>query len=276
MVVHQLHNSIGADVYNAFLYYGIEYPFHFHKGMEFVYVVCGQLNSTINGVEYTVNAGESLLIFPFSAHSYKASKNTEFIIVVFSESYVEEFIKQKNNLKPISNLFKLSKITSLYILNALGYYSKNDLLAYNGYPYAEKIIPLSLINSITAKSYLYAICSEFDKTATYVKSINNKNSLLLNSLIYIETNFKKDITLKTLANYLGYDYEYTSREFNREMKLNFKTLVNQYRCDYATTLLSKQNKTVTEVAFESGFQSVRSFNRVFKTITGKTPKEYTL
>lgn len=58
------------------------------------------------------------------------------------------------------------------------------------------------------------------------------------------------------------------------MGTSFVTYVNMIRIEHAITLLYKSSK-ILDVAFESGFDNIRTFNRVFKQITGYTPGEFT-
>ena len=91
---------------------------------------------------------------------------------------------------------------------------------------------------------------------------------------YIEENYKKPITLGELSAHLGYDYCYLSKAFKRLFSMPFNDYVNTFRTDCALDLLTKTNMTVTEIAFESGFQSIRSFNYVFKNQTGRSPADF--
>jgi transcriptional regulator GlxA family with amidase domain len=53
--------------------------------------------------------------------------------------------------------------------------------------------------------------------------------------------------------------------------MHFSRYVNLFRVDAATELLQHTDLPITEIALQSGFQSIRNFNRVFLEITGKTP-----
>ena len=75
-----------------------------------------------------------------------------------------------------------------------------------------------------------------------------------------------------MADELGYNYQHLSRVFRKTMKMNFRDLINQYRFDRACTMLHDEKITVTQAALDSGFQSVRNFNRIYKEKTGLSPK----
>ena len=55
--------------------------------------------------------------------------------------------------------------------------------------------------------------------------------------------------------------------------MHFSRFVGWYRVDRARTLLQSTDLPITEVALRSGFQSTRSFNRVYRELTGLTPTQ---
>jgi YesN/AraC family two-component response regulator len=91
---------------------------------------------------------------------------------------------------------------------------------------------------------------------------------------YIEENFKKPLTLRDISVHLGYDYCYLSKSFNCLFSMPFNDYINTIRIDCATELLSSTAMSITEIAMESGFQSIRSFNNVFQKKIGMTPAEF--
>ena len=94
-------------------------------------------------------------------------------------------------------------------------------------------------------------------------------------LLYISEHYRENITLESMARELGYESHYISRCFHTHLSKNFKEFVNEYRIHYAKHLISSPERmTMTEIAFLSGFQSVRNFNRVYKSIEGTEPRRH--
>ena len=91
---------------------------------------------------------------------------------------------------------------------------------------------------------------------------------------YIEDHFTEDITLSGMSKDLGYHYRYLSAVVNRCFGAGFNEVVNRYRVDLACRLLTETDDSVTEIASRVGYDSQRSFNRCFKAVTGKTPRDY--
>ena len=86
-----------------------------------------------------------------------------------------------------------------------------------------------------------------------------------------------EITLTTLATELEVSSEYLSKIINGRLGKNFYDFINHYRIEeFKTrcTLPENKNFTLIAIAFDCGFNSKATFNRVFKNATGETPGDY--
>ena len=101
-----------------------------------------------------------------------------------------------------------------------------------------------------------------------------ENSFIYDVISYMEQNFQKEISLATIAESLGYEYHYLSRQFHNHFHMNFKQFLNIYRIDFAMDQLLHTDSSITDIAHASGFQTVRTFNRAFLEQTGMTPSEF--
>ena len=90
----------------------------------------------------------------------------------------------------------------------------------------------------------------------------------------IEHNYQNGITLAVAAKELGYSYQYLSRYVNRQFGLSFCEMVAQYRVERAMYLLKNTCDSITSIASECGYDSLRTFNRNFQSITRTTPRAY--
>ena len=93
-------------------------------------------------------------------------------------------------------------------------------------------------------------------------------------LSYIQDNLSSEITLQDVADHLGYSYFYISKRIAQGMNVPFTTLLSQYRVAKAKLLLDSGKYTISQAALASGFGSIRTFNRIFHTMTGMTPSQY--
>ncbi len=86
-----------------------------------------------------------------------------------------------------------------------------------------------------------------------------------------------DLTLKPLAARLNVHYNYLSQIINEQMKQSFNDFINNYRIEEARKKLvdpAEKDKTVLDIAYETGFYSKSVFNTAFKKFTGMTPSEF--
>lgn len=86
-----------------------------------------------------------------------------------------------------------------------------------------------------------------------------------------------DLTLAGLSQLLGVQPEYLSRILNRKIGMHFFDFVNHYRIEDFKALCREKRfskYTLLGMAYDCGFNSKATFNRVFKNATGLTPGDY--
>jgi len=88
---------------------------------------------------------------------------------------------------------------------------------------------------------------------------------------YVCNNVGEQLNLTSTAKALSLSKNALEKIFVEYTGTTFAKFLNNMRIEKAMTLLSASDKTVTEIAYECGFGSLRSFNRVFVSFVGKTP-----
>ena len=112
--------------------------------------------------------------------------------------------------------------------------------------------------------------------------IENKETRLLKQEIELifekkEVFLDENLSLNKLAKMLGITDKKLSSVLNKSMNISFYDYVNEYRVEAIKAKLESEdyNKyTLLGLAYECGFNSKASFNRIFKKKTGKTPSQY--
>ncbi|EDP60616.1 AraC family transcriptional regulator [Vibrio sp. AND4] len=90
---------------------------------------------------------------------------------------------------------------------------------------------------------------------------------------YIEKNIEKDITLEVLATHMSMSIATLKRRLAAE-NLSFSQILKVKRINHAATQLRLSRKSITQIAFESGFKSAAHFSTAFKSIYNVTPKAF--
>ena len=91
---------------------------------------------------------------------------------------------------------------------------------------------------------------------------------------YINSHFREELSLDDVAEFAGFSRYYFSRSFKKQTGYSFKDYLCQKRLQVAMDLLIRSNCSMRDVAIESGFGSVATFNRVFREKKGCTPTQY--
>ena len=91
---------------------------------------------------------------------------------------------------------------------------------------------------------------------------------------YIKQNFQKPLTINLLSKEFGYNPSYITHIFCDQLKIPFRTYLGAVRSEYAATLILSTDKSMTQIAFECGYENLNTFSRCFKKHFSQTPTEY--
>lgn len=98
--------------------------------------------------------------------------------------------------------------------------------------------------------------------------------VITKALEYISDHFTENLTLQSVADTVHLSKNYFSLLFKKQTGLNFIDYLIELRIREAKRLLAQNNDRISDVVGPSGFNDVKYFNRIFKKVTGMTPKEY--
>lgn len=148
---------------------------------------------------------------------------------------------------------------------------------------------IALVNTVTlgvffASQYdpgYYAIFKHLRQKKKYAASkvrgldvdsvIESLNRMMIDNHLYME----EDLSIKTVAGMLEVNHQQLSEIINKKLNKSFSCYVNDFKITEAKKiLLNEPDLTVTRIALMTGFNSVRTFNRVFAKSTGLNPVEY--
>lgn len=237
---------------------------HFHKNFETIIVKKGRCRCIVAGQEYIIRAGEAIMITPYQIHGFFTDEASEVRRVTFHEHLILSLAQFVDGRKPENPVFKPSPFVCDFFMSLMETSFGDDSGFY------RRISPVHL--RMQVKGGLYMLGGEFINQVSLIPT-QNADALTMAVAQYISENFKKNISLGDVAREKGYNYQYLSRTFNKVIGMNFKKMLNQYRMECAYALLQDTDIPISQICFESGFQSIRSFNQVCLDTFGKSPKE---
>ncbi|MBR2474590.1 MAG: AraC family transcriptional regulator [Clostridia bacterium] len=248
---YESNNSLHSDLFKIEWGCDFSFPMHLHTSFELITVNDGEMKVKVEKNEYLLKKGMAVLVFPNQLHSLQTDTHGEHFLCIFSPQLVKAYKNTYLNNVPKNNMFSPNP----FHLDML--FSPNGD---NGH--------------LRIKGLLYSICAEFDSTAEYKERNSGEESLLMKMFKFVETDYSRECNLQMLAEQISYHKVYLSRYFKKCTGITFSDYVNRYRVNEGAYILRNSQKKILDVAMECGFDSLRSFNRNFKKIMGKTPNKY--
>ena len=112
-------------------------------------------------------------------------------------------------------------------------------------------------------------------TSSYAKvEVESDSRRVLKVKNYIAKNYMDEIRLNTLADSAGMSPSAFSRFFKLHTGRNLSEYIIEMRLGYASRMLVDTAKSIAEISFQSGFNNLSNFNRIFKKKKGCSPSEF--
>ncbi len=233
----------------------VAYPMHLHRCYELAAVWEGSLVTVLNGTEYTLGPGDSILLFPNQPHSYTGEAGCRRRLIIFKPELIAYFDARTRGTVPRCPKKHVDDEPWLEMFRSLS--------------------PTSPIERV--KGVLYAYCGLIagDEFVSVSESgIPDDLDLLHRVFAFASEHYTERCSLSDLASGIGYDYSYLSKFFSDKIGYSFTEYVGSLRLDRAMYLLRNTSMSVLDVSESCGYGSLRTFNRNFMKKTGMTPREY--
>ena len=237
---------------------------HFHKNFEMLAVLRGVCHCTVGDKSYRLTEGEAIFILPFQIHSFRVEAGAAVRCTTFHEQIILTLSQTLDGKLPRTPVFRPAPETLRFFL------SRMELLFGSDSGALKRITPPA--KRIKVKGLLYLVESEFLEQTELIAT-RGTEAVTMTVIRYVEQNFRSNITLQDVATATGYSYQYLSRAFNQALGISFKQLLNQYRIEYAFSALQDTDLPITQIAYDSGFQSLRAFHHVWQETFQRTPKQ---
>ena len=278
MLAFQEHRNYNKQFQvSAFISTSISFLAHWHSEVEIICVLDGTLRMGINSEIRQLQKGDIAICSSRDIHFYD-SNNTQSkcLIVLFKPEIIDcqsgwpenshfQFpfldktsFQNEQDYKYVTTCLKdcMHKIYSEIDASKKGYtfIVKSHLFEISGL--ALRYLISTLLNNKKKHPHFYSI----EKIQKVIE--------------YLNENYMDQITLKDAANLVNFSEYHFSRLFNGIVGANFKTYLNNIRVQQAEKLIMESQSPITQIALDCGFDSIRTFNRVFKSIKGVNPTSF--
>jgi len=241
---------------------------HLHKSLEIVYVDLGSLELGIMDNLFHMEKGDFAVIFPEIVHHYQVFENGKSSAwhLLLSPTMLDEYSDILNSKYPLYPIIKKGNLHS-NIKYALG-----NLAMLKTEKKRSEISKKDA--SVLEKSFANIILARSLDSFELVDRKISESDIVSKVVSYIAANFRENISLTKMAKDLAMSPYSLSRVFSSTFHMNFNSYLNETRLDYAISLIQYTDKNITEIIYSSGFESQRTFNRVFQNKFHVSPREY--
>lgn len=246
-------------------YENMSYLAHRHSEIELMLVLEGITHVTVDGEEYIARKGDLLICGSQSIHFNRANEDPNKLAFILFDS---DLVKDETTTWHENHFFCADTLRTLGIENAV--HELFETIAKEmaqRRPYYQKIVTAE----ITRFWYAVRRAAPPKEQKTVTRYGIEK---LEKSIRFIKEHYKEPLTLKTVADTAGFSPCYYSSLFRHFMGVGFNRYLQILRVNAAALILKNENVRVLDAALDSGFANLRTFNRVFKLITGQTPGDF--
>lgn len=249
---------------------------HLHTHCEIMYVAAGVLSAKLDGVSYEIHEHEAMFILPHQIHSFESTQYNEGYVMFVSPLLLPKHADlMKTNILE-NPIIRLDKKSTVNLCDSIVEYIYE---CFPGKPDVENGMRRSAdgekaMNSDFAKSLIESYVSLLLEGSVWKKKTVSAMDTARKVLEYCLSNYREDISLYKVANAIGVTEHTVTRVFTDILHCNFRKYINFLRLSDVTRLLTETNEPITEIAQKCGFDTLRTFNRVFMSEYSDTPSEF--
>lgn len=260
----------GKDAYVAYSFTVpfFEFKWHYHPEYELTLIVKGHGKRIVGDSHESFVPGDLVLIGPELPHTWSnenmGAQESAAVVIQFSSEFIKRF----------STLYECRAILDLLENSVRGSFfpGPNPEMIRKIEALPDKSGLARITSLLEILEELCATQSQDLSSAVYSGTRSNENASRINKVCrYVYENASEEISLGKAASLVSLSKSAFCKFFARNMRTSFSDYVNEIRIANACLLLTDSDKTVREIASDTGFESLTYFNRIFRKKKNTTP-----
>lgn len=250
---------------------GYEISPHTQWCHEISYVISGEGLFTTDGDTSLLTEGNIHFCPKGSTHSIKVTGNSDFRYGYIGFSF--EDMPKGEDAKLLKKYYEeLNRYTAVDNNNVLPVFFRCLDELYTDSDFSGSMVATSLLQMLVL---VYRSFEEQPRTEYLpdMKAIGSKR-MVFNAIRYIESHIFDEISVKQIADYLGYNFSYLSNEFRISTGLTISQYISKIKIKKSIELMQNGKFSVGEVAERLNFSSSQAFNKAFKRNLNVSPTDF--
>jgi AraC-like DNA-binding protein len=252
-----------------------DFPLHSHEELELNFImnakgakrVIGDHIAEIDELELVMVG--SNLPHVWQTHKCKSKEIKEITIQFHKDLFDEKFLR-RNQMSFIRNMLERSAKGILFSTQTMQQIAPRLTILGQKQGFDSVLELLSILHDLSVSRNMHTLSD-----ATFSNAELSYNSRRIDRAFeYMNQNFQKHITLNEVSKLVNMTEVSFSRFFKTRTGITFMDSLLELRLGHATRLMIDTTQSISEVAYNCGFNNISNFNRIFKKKKGCTPKEF--
>lgn len=239
---------------------------------ELGYMISGDRMCITPTSSYTSHAGSVGTCLPFLYHRTFPLSDTPY------ESYLIKF--KPDFVKPLTDTFGQPILNDIYSQPVNLFHEKfhkhilmffQEMLAVfeAGSPYSTFRLQCMLCDFL-----LFILENRLPAETNGILRQTPLTPPIIDAIYYMEQHYNENTSLETIAHLSGYSPSHFSRLFHAQLGKSYTDYLTEIRLRHVQDLLLNTEKSITEIALETGYRHTGNLSSQFRKQTGMTPLQY--
>jgi len=257
----------------------LKYPFHYHPNEYELTLTLGSRGIRMVGDNITYfNDSDLTLIGPGVPHCWinnfpddsNFPETIRVIVIHFNKYLIGKELIDRPEFYNIKQLLKASERGLAFPSTINDHVSSKILNLKLELDFNTFINLLEIFNLLgESKQYEILSSSQYQYKGKHKEQINFEKVFE-----YIQNNYTEKIKISKVASLINMHDSAFSHYFKKRTSKSFTDFVNEMRLNYALNQLLFSSRSIAEICFDSGFNNLSNFNRIFKKWKGTTPLQW--
>lgn len=247
-----------------------EFKWHYHPEYELTYIIKGSGYRIVGNSYEHFSDGDLVLLGSNLPHTWSGKLEddvkSDAVVIQFSKEFISPFLELNESIL-IKNMLQHSERGISFEADEEFINELIGLLETKG---VDRVLKLISILDVLSKKEPKLIAHN-----TFHNVVSRKSELRINKVcLFIQNNFYHKISLKEVADLIYLTESNFCKFFKKATGKTYSDYLNEIRINEACRLLVQSEKTISQISFECGYETLSYFNRVFLNKKGMSPSKY--